>query len=72
MGNPLRMRLTAGQMADMTEAVARIQGIEAQSVIADKGYDADAFVDTIETRGAQAVIPPRSHRLTQRAYDRHL
>ena len=70
LGNPLR--LTAGQMADMTEAAALIKGIEAQSVIADKGYDADAFVDTIETRGAQAVIPPRSNRLTQRAYDRHL
>lgn len=72
MGNPLRVRLTAGQMADMTEAAALIQGIEAQCVIADKGYDADAFVDLIETQGAQAVIPPRSHRLTQRVYDRHL
>lgn len=59
-------------MADITEAAALIKGIEAHSVIADKGYDADAFVDTIETRGAQAVIPPRSNRLTQRAYDRHL
>ena len=72
MGNPLRLRLTAGQMADITEAAALIKGIEAHSVIADKGYDADAFVDTIETRGAQAVIPPRSNRLTQPAYDRHL
>ena len=72
MGNPLRLRLTAGQMADITEAAALIKGIEAQSVIADKGYDADTFVDTIETRGAQAVIPPRSNRLTQPAYDRHL
>ena len=26
----------------------------------------------IEAQGAQAVIPPRSNRLTQRAYDRHL
>jgi len=72
LGNPLRLRLTAGQMADMTEAAALIKGIEAQSVIAGKGYDADTFVDTIETRGAQAVIPPRSNRLTQPAYDRHL
>lgn len=71
-GNPLRLRLTAGQMADLTEAAALIQGIATQSVIADKGYDADAFVDLIETQGAQAVIPPRRNRLTQRAYDRHL
>ncbi|BFU90344.1 MAG: hypothetical protein NTAFB01_15310 [Nitrospira sp.] len=68
----MRLRLTAGQMADLTEAAALIQGIATQSVIADKGYDADAFVDLIETQGAQAVIPPRRNRLTQRAYDRHL
>lgn len=54
------------------EAAALIEGIEAQSVIADKGYDADAFIATIESQGAQAVIPPRSNRLTQRAYDRYL
>lgn len=72
MGNPLRLRLTAGQIADITEAAALIEGIEAQSVIADKGYDANAFVDTIEAQGAQAVIPPRGNRLTQRTYDRHL
>lgn len=59
-------------MADMTEAAALIQGIEAQRVIADKSYDADAFVHLIETQGAQAVIPPRRNRLIQRTYDRHL
>ncbi len=68
----MRLRLTAGQLADMTEAAALIQGIEAQRVIADRGYDAEAFVDLIATQGAQAVIPPRRNRLTQRAYDRHL
>jgi len=41
-------------------------------VIADKGYDADPFITTIETAGAQAVIPPRSNRLTQRDFDRYL
>ena len=56
----------------MTEVAALIRGIEAHSVIADKGYDADAFVDLIETQGAQAVVPPCNHRLTQRVYDRHL
>ena len=67
LGNLLRLRLTAGQVADITGAAALIEGIEAQSVIADKGYDGNAFVDTIEAQGAQAVIPPRSNR-----YDRHL
>ena len=29
-------------------------------------------VDYIESRGAEAVIPPRSHLKDQREYDRHL
>lgn len=59
-------------MADITEAAALIEGLPVQSVVADKGYDADAFIATIHVHGAQAVIPPRRNRLTQRAYDRHL
>ena len=42
------------------------------AVIGDKGYDAGAFVARIHERGAEAVIPPRSNRKTQRAYDAHL
>jgi len=72
LGNPLRWRLSGGQVADISVAAELIEGIATQSVVADKGYDADAFIATIETSGAQAVIPPRSNRLTQRAYDRHL
>jgi transposase len=72
LGNPLRWRLTGGQVADISEAAALIEGLDAQCIVADKGYDADAFVATIESNGAKAVIPPRSHRLTQRTYDRHL
>jgi len=41
-------------------------------VIADKGYDSQAIVDTIEASGAEPVIPPRRNRKEQRAYDRHL
>ena len=40
-------------------------------MIADKGYDSDAFVEAIESRGAEAVIPPKSNRVNPRGYDRH-
>ena len=56
LGNPVRIRLTGGQAADITEAAALIKGIEAQCVIADKGYDADAFVDLIETQSDSACL----------------
>lgn len=72
LGNPLRLRLSAGQVADIREAPALIQGLAAQAVVGDKGYDADEFVGIIEAQGAQAVIPPRKHRTQPRDYDRHL
>jgi len=60
------MILTAGQIADVDCAVHLIEQIPFSSLIADKGYDSNALVQTIETSGAQAVISPRSNRLVQR------
>jgi transposase len=37
--------------------------------IADKSYDSTKLVRGIRSRGAEAVIPPRSNRRQQRAYD---
>lgn len=62
-GNPLRVILSAGQVADIDCAA---------KTIADKGYGAGHFVAAIEASGAQAVIPPRSNRVTPRDFDRHL
>ena len=72
LGNPLRWRLTGGEVADITQASTLIEGLSASAVIGDKGYDANALVARINATGAQAVIPPRSNRTEQRAYDRHL
>lgn len=72
LGNPLRVILSAGQIADIDCAAKTIEDFSAQAIIADKGYDADHFIAKIEATGAQAVIPPRSNRLTQRSFDRHL
>lgn len=72
LGNPLRVILSAGQIADIDCAAKTIEHLSAQAIIADKGYDADHFVAKIEAAGAKAVIPPRSNRLSQRSFDRHL
>ncbi len=72
LGNPLRVILSAGQIADIDCAAQTIENLSAQAVIADKGYDANHFVALIETSGAQTVIPPRSNRLAQRSFDHHL
>ena len=68
-GRPLRFILTGGHVHDVTQASALVAGWQPSHVIADKGYDSQAFVDDIEKAGALAVIPPRSSRKSPRAYD---
>jgi transposase len=72
LGNPVRLILTGAQVADVTQGKALVAGIEAEPVIADKGYDSNDLVEVIEGGGAEAVIPPRSNRKEKRDYDRHL
>ena len=64
--------LTGGQAHDITQGEALIRGHDPEVVIADKGYDGDAFVATIEAGGAAAVIPPRKNRKDERGYNEHL
>jgi len=72
LGNPVRLLLTAGQVSEHTQAEALIEGFRAGFVLADKGYDSDAFVETIQGSGATPVIPPRSNRKTPRDYDKDI
>ena len=72
LGNPVRLLITGGQHSEINQANALIDGFSAAFVIADKGYDADAFVDFIHAKGAQAVIPPRKNRKMARVYDEYL
>jgi transposase len=72
LGNPLRVILTAGQIADIDQAAALIEDQPAQFVVADKGYDSNAFVESITAQGSEPVIPTRSNRLNPRTFDRHI
>ncbi len=49
-----------------------LEGIRADAVLADKGYDADYIVEAAGNMGAVAVIPPKSNRKIQREYDKDL
>jgi transposase len=66
----VKIVLTPGQDADVTQAKTLLADVPFAVVIADKGYDSQAVVDTIEATGAEAVIPPRTNRTQQRDYDR--
>lgn len=49
-----------------------IEGLDAQHLLADKGYDSDALVAHAEDREMTLVIPPRRNRKALRDYDRDL
>ena len=66
------MVITRGTTADCTQASTLIEGISADYLLADKGYDSDAIVDQAAGQGMMAVIPPRKNRKDQRVYDRDL
>lgn len=72
LGNPLDFVLTPGQAADLQQAEALLPEAPVPAPIADQGYDADAFVETLATRQITLVIPPRSHRRAPREYDRYV
>ena len=72
LGNPLDFILTPGQAADITQATTLLADRQATFVIADKGYDADPFLQWLREKEMAPVIPPRANRTSHRAYDRHL
>ena len=73
LGNPTGFALTAGQASDLVGADLLVPRIAAPTVIADKGYGAEARVLTpLRVAGKAAVIPPRRTRTEQRDYGREL
>ena len=65
LGNALRFILTGGERNDITQAEALVKDLCAASVIADKGYDSEAFVLRLKGRDAEAVIPSRATNKTR-------
>lgn len=57
---------------DCREAERLIDGFEAETLIADKGYDAQVVLDAANARQMEIVIPPKRNRKDQRYYDRYL
>lgn len=71
-GMPLRILVTEGSCADCSQAHQLMAGLQAQHLIADKGYDSNAIIEQAHSQGMQVVIPPRSNRKHQRGYDKQL
>ena len=72
LGQALRFNLTAGQRHDITQASDLLTGFENANVIADKGYDSNAFIKQIQSQNCIPVIPSKKNRKSPRDYDKHL
>jgi transposase len=73
LGNPIGFHLTAGQACDLDGADVLLPQLVADTVLADKGYDADQRVLLVlQQTNKTAVIPPKANRIQQREYDREL
>jgi len=70
LGHPLKFILTSGAAGDNPQALPLLAGQQAQEVLADRSYDADATIAYIEQeRHATATIPPMPRRVRPRACD---
>jgi len=54
------------------QAIALIDGIWAEYLLADRAYDTNDIVQWAIDHGMIAVIPPKKNRLKQRDYDEYL
>ena len=68
----MRLLFGPGQRHDATRSHELVAGLNAQTVIADKGYDAEPLHQAIRDAGAEPVIPARSNRKERRLHDKAL
>ena len=68
----MRFAPTGGQASGAPQAIPLLHGIETGSVIADKRYESNRLLAFIRSKGAKAVIPPKSNRREPWEYDRKL
>jgi transposase len=66
--------ITAGHRADIRAAPAWLRQVSGPvaAVIADRAYDADAFIEQVRARGGLPVVPPRRGRRLPRRWSRRL
>ena len=73
LGNPTGFHLSGGEAHDLVGADHLLPDMQADTLLADKAFDADERVlEPLAAAGKTAVIPNRGNRKQQRGYDRDL
>ena len=73
LGNPLFFMISPGTRNDIVYAQELLApfDLRGKKVLADMGYDQEAFCEYIRRRGGEAVIPSRITNRIQREIDEH-
>ena len=71
-GMPVRLAVTEGTVADSSQALPLIEGIEAEYLLADKAYDTNEIIAAARKSGMDPVISPKRNRREKRDYDQAL
>lgn len=69
---PVRVIITEGTRADCKEACALIDGLNAEALLADRGYDTDEIVEMAVKADMEPIIPSKKNRKVQRNYDKYV
>jgi len=73
LGNPIGFILSPGQAHDLEGADALLPQMKADTLLADKAYDADErVIEPLLAAGKNPVIPPKSNRKIQRTFDKEM
>ncbi len=73
LGNPTDFFLTGGEAHDLVGADHLLPQVQADTLIADKAFDADErVIQPLQAAGKIAVIPPKRSRRSPRDYDHEL
>jgi transposase len=68
-GNPITLKLTAGQAHDGRSAADMLNTVgQGQILVADSAYDSDALHAAMNQRGARANIKPLARRVNVSAF----
>jgi transposase len=70
-GRPIRFFMTAGDVSDYPGAAALLGSLpKAEWLLADRGYDADCFRNSLKDNGIKPCIPGRKSRGKSIKYDK--
>ena len=73
LGNPVGVFLTAGQAHDLAGADELLPSMQADMLIADKAFDADArVIEPLLAAGKTVVLPNKANRRNPREFDRDI